>query len=368
MARPEIAGIFLGLLLSVALLEIARDTILFRLEDAALGTETVSIFGTAPEGRVHCQDARDGHLCEEAYLRDPGPGVLWLGNSQLHAINRYRPGDRLATEILHDWFRSCGAYLVAYSQPNANLLEHAIAFHALADTYDVRLLILPVVLDDFREQGVRQSVSALLGDAALPLRGSSFGPFLDENRDATTDRSDSKEETLQALTEAWLDREVATYWPAWAARDQLRGVASYALYLLRNRIFGINAQTQRVVAENAYREKLAVLESLLRDARAMGVDVFLYIPPYRADIAGPYHPEQYARLKADAARLASEYEAQFAQLDTVVAGPEWGMVRDSVFGFEDYDFMHFTAEGQRRLAEALEMALANSDHGCFSTH
>ena len=85
--------------------------------------------------------------------------------------------------------------------------------------------------------------------------------------------------------------------------------------------------------------------------------MLLYIPPYRRDIAGPYDDAQYAQFKLDVASLAAKYQAYFADLDDVVPGPLWATITDALFGFQEPDFMHFTAAGHRLLAKAIERRL-----------
>ena len=87
---------------------------------------------------------------------------------------------------------------------------------------------------------------------------------------------------------------------------------------------------------------------------ADGSEVLLYIPPYRQDIEGPYIEDEYARLKTDLAQLAAAHNAKYADFQNVVPGPEWGTVTDDVFGLKEPDFMHFTAAGHVRFAQALD--------------
>jgi lysophospholipase L1-like esterase len=83
----------------------------------------------------------------------------------------------------------------------------------------------------------------------------------------------------------------------------------------------------------------------------------LYIPPYRHDIPGPYDDAQYAKFKMDVKTLAAKYGANFEDLDNTVPGSLWATVVDINLGFEEPDFMHFTAEGHRRLANAMKDCL-----------
>ena len=76
---------------------------------------------------------------------------LWLGNSQLHAINQFKPGDVNAPPILFDRLRARNEYLVTFSEPNASLQEQLVLFSYLLPRLEPKALILPIVFDDFRE-------------------------------------------------------------------------------------------------------------------------------------------------------------------------------------------------------------------------
>lgn len=351
----------LGLLLALAALEVVRTRLVVRLEEAALGQDTKFAFGGEGEMRTLCMDGKDSHHCLASFEKaGRPPSVLWLGNSQLPAINRLKPGDRTTPVLLHEMLKPRGHHLVTYAQPNANLLEHGLALAALTPLYKPRLLILPVFLDDIRELGVRRDIAQLLEtpQSRAEAERSPIWPHIAPNLIRDSEGHGSAEgETLQRSFEAALNAQLGAWWPLWQSRERLRGVLAYMVHQGRNKLFGINAQSKRKVDDNVYRQKIAALETMLAYAREQQMKVLLYVPPYRLDIPGPYVEADYARLKADLAGLAAKHGAHFANLENVVPGPEWGNVVDVVYGFEDYDFMHFTGEGHKRHAEALDAEL-----------
>jgi hypothetical protein len=346
-----------GCVLSLALLEFVRTHGLIKLEAAALGA--VTSFAYEGDGAVQplCNDATDSQRCIASFKNSgQPPSILWLGNSQLAAINRVKPGDRTSPALLHDTLRESGRYAVTYAQPNANLAEHGLIFAALLPVYKPDLLVLPVFLDDFREQGVRPNIAALVNEPVSrdavensPFR-SSIPANLTRSASAEVNPHDA---TLQRRVETILENWLSDSWLLWKSRSNIRGLFSYTLHQGRNKILGINAQSKRIVNAEIYAEKMQVLVAILEHASAKGVKVLLYVPPYRRDIPGPYVESQYAQFKADLQAMAAKYQAHFADLDDVVPGPEWGTLIDVVYGFEDYDFMHFTADGHKRHAEAL---------------
>ena len=242
---------------------------------------------------------------------------------------------------------------------NANLMEHALMFAALAPRYDIRLLILPVFLDDIREQGIRPQIAELQEEPRVRKHVEQsaiwphIAPLLARNGDTEAKEPAGFQQTFEAGFNARLEK----VWPLWRNRANLRGLFGILTHTLRNKVLGINAQSKRKVDPNVYREKMATLAAALTHARDLKIKVLLYVPPFRQDIQGPYVDSDYAMLKADLQVLAANYGAHFANLESIVPGPEWGNVVDSIFGFQDYDFMHFTGEGHRRHAQALDAVL-----------
>ena len=358
-----LAPFILGLMIAIAGLEYVRTHVLFKLEEAALGTQTQMIYDGGPNGRTLCQDPRDEPLCHESYVKaGQPPAILWLGNSQLPAINRPQTGDANAPALLHSELAKRGSYLVSFAQPNANLAEHALVFASLMQRYKPKVLILPVFLDDIRERGIRPYIAdfAANPDARSSIEASPAWPYL---APLLTGGGDFQQveahggDTLQRRVEAYVNGKLSDWWPLWRQRAQIRGIALIASHTARNRMLGINAQTKRRVDQSLYNEKMGILRATLDLARKNGVRVLLYIPPYRTDVPGPYVEADYTRLKQDLAALAQEFGNTFANLEDVVPGPEWGMVVDGIFGFEDYDFMHFTGDGHKRLASRLAAEL-----------
>ena len=345
--------------LAIWILDVARLKII-EVNEAALGGQTTAVLAESDGLQVSCSDALDSGLCEDAYRRaDHMPAVLWFGNSQNFAINRYKPGDELAVVIVHRWLKNRGTWLVSYTQPNANLNEEALLFEALTHRYDTRRVIIPVFMDKLREHGIRQEITKFMDDpktADRVRRSPAWGdisPFLTKEPELGVQSS------LQNWTENMINSTMEQSWPLWRDRSKLRSNLGFALHILRNQLFGIHSYTTRIVDPKVYAEKMVILDKLLQSADAQKLKVLLYIPPYRKDIRGPYDDDQYTKFKVDVGMLAAKYSADFVDLDNTVPGPLWATVVDTIFGFEEPDFMHFTAEGHQRLADAIKMKLSD---------
>jgi hypothetical protein len=191
--------LLLGLVIAISALQYARLNVVTKLEEEAFGRDTQNVLA-ATDGRiVHCLDARDSQKCVTSWEAAGQPATaLWLGNSQLAAINRYQPGDITGSTLLHQSLARRGHYLITYSQPNANLLEHAVVLFSLAEQYSPRLLILPVFLDDIREQGIRSWIADFLKAPGRMerLHASELWPLVAANLEAN-DQGAEQSQSLQ---------------------------------------------------------------------------------------------------------------------------------------------------------------------------
>ena len=342
--------LILGAVFALSYLEWARTHVLILLDHAAFGRETAVYSGGKRDriNRTQCQDAGDSKMCVKSWEQAGKPPViLWFGNSQLMGINRAKPTDVNAPALLRDMVDKRGYRLVAYAQPNANLTEETIVFDSIAPIFKPKLFILPVCYDDIRELEIRDSIAA-------------FRPGMKAQADPDADAKPAEpgkvttDQTVQARAEAAVNRQLSKAWPLWSNRSALSSTLGFAIHGLRNKVLGIHSTSKRPVDPGVYHDRMVLLDKMLGRARAMGMDVLLYVPPYRYDIDGPYVMADYRKFKLDMKAVAERHGARFADIDPIVPGPEWATVTDDLFGFQEPDFMHFTAVGHKRLAAAID--------------
>lgn len=333
------------------------------LEDFALGNETRSYYAEFEGQPIHCQGIAD----VDAYLRGArergaAVGALWLGNSQLHAINQYEPGQENAPLTLFQLLRKDGIDLLTLSQPNASLQEHYVLFEYLRKRLSLSLLILPVVFDDLRETGIRPDITPALHDAAtleLVSRTAIGRKIIDRNEAET---ADNLEETgtgeglsIQERTERSLNRWLEKSSWLWASRSHIRGEIFVSLYKFRNTVFGIKATSKRRIIRGRYQDNLAALTAIVDSALAAGMQPLLYVVPLRNDVEIPYDPGEYEEFKKDIFHLAGLKGVAVANLEGLVPASLWGSKEATALAGsgEELDFMHFQEGGHQLLARAL---------------
>jgi len=360
--------LFLVLILAILFLDYETSQIdpNDQLEEFALGEETSIYRAMYDRSHIQCMTPNDGDLCIEAYKESyyQKDLVLWLGNSQLHAINQMSQGDINAVEILHHSLRSENQYLMAFSYPNASLQQHYVTFEYLAHQLPIKTLVLPVVFDDMRETGVGNDFSSAFEtrEVVKSLSNTKIGESLVENssfQDSAGNEMLALHQTVQERSEKYLNEALAIEWNIWAKRPELRGEIIKRLYRLRNTVFGINASSVRNKIPGRYFLNIKALTAILASSKEKNINVLIYIVPLRSDVKTPYNIKDYADFKEEIEFIALSNNAMFADLESVVPSEEWG--RKDVTGLgegTELDFMHFQAAGHERLAKAIGIKLA----------
>lgn len=353
-------GVLTGVVISLAVLALFFSGPRTRFEDAAI-LDGSSFYAVVDGVRIHCTTLLDAPECIDGARRHHAQStVLWLGNSQLHAINQFTPGDTSATELLHRRLAETGDYLVTFSEPNASLQEHLVLFAYLLPRLSPRALILPVVFDDFRESGIRRELLPALEDpqTVAALAGSAEGRRLLGEKTRGGESSDDfagLRATLQERSERTLNDWLTAHWSLWADRPEARGQFFVFLYDARNTLLGIRPTTVRKLIPARFAENRAALQAIVDVAARAGVRVYLYIAPIRNDVSPPYDAREYAQFKVQlTADFLHNPDVTFADLENVVPNRYWGTKTATSLGGEpEYDFMHFQSAGHRFFADAM---------------
>jgi hypothetical protein len=327
-----------------------------RLDEFAVGKNAVVIREPKGGNRIHCNDINDA---DECVLSASGHKrvTLWLGNSQLHTVNQPRPRDKLASLYLHEQLLKHGRHVVTFSQPNANLQEHYVLFANLLDRFSIDTLILPVVFDDFREDGLRAGINKALDskETRRRLERSSAGQYLiDQSRSQGLNQTKSIQQSL----EQFLNKEMEDAFQVWKTRGALQGEAYISLYKLRNWMFNIKPSSIRKMIPYRYELNMNALNAILNLARREKVKVLLYVAPLRQDILSPYNAEEYADFIEDVGKLVERTSVRFLNLAKLVPASLWGeKASTSMSDDSEIDFMHFTGLGHQVLSERLYVEL-----------
>ena len=331
--------------------------------DLALGEETVPYFGTVKNKRVHCMDENDLDLCLDSYFNygKKNDVTLWLGNSQLHAINQKQKGQETATVKLHKLATKYKEYLISVSQPNANLQEHFLIAAYLINKLPVKYIILPVVFDDMREDGVRFSLKYLLEDQTTIdlIKDYETGKKL-LTQYKNSNKNLNIDENLQDKSESYLNKKLSNVWPLWSERSQFRGSLFNFLYRLRNYVFQINPSTTREILPGEYKKNFQALNSLIQITKENKIKLIIYNVPIRNDVKIPYDNEDYSKFKKDLIIISNKNSLKFLNLEMIVPNNLWGnKISTTISKKKELDFMHFKEQGHEILAKSLYFEMIN---------
>ena len=339
-----------------------------KFDELALGQQNTSSFATVNKAQVHCHDLTDAPQCIGDFynFRLKENLILWLGNSQLHAINQKRPGDVTASAILHIEAKSESKYLLTFSQPNASLQEHYLLFEYLSQKMPVTTLILAVVFDDLRETGIRPTLTEAFNDQEVSFRlnKTEIGRKMmsnQGNQDAAGNDMAALDDTFQERSEKYLNTKLEKFWNIWEQRPTFRGNLLGNLYLFRNWAFGITPSSSRRMIPGRYIMNIDALKATVQSANEQGINVIVYIVPLRNDVKIPYDLNQYEKFKSEIKWISQGFNARFVNFESLVPANLWGTKNATTLGDrQELDFMHFQAGGHKLLADALFEELKNN--------
>jgi len=365
---PKRLSTLVGLLIGVLILNffLSDKDHNIRYEEFALGKNTQTSRLTIDNKEIHCSDLKDLNLCVQGYEVDSQkrPVIIWLGNSQLHSINQYQSGDETAAIQIYRILDKYGYHTITFSQANANLQEHYLLFAYLLDKFPIKTLVLPIVFDDMREDGIRPNLKDILKDESFhkkidkTLTGKNLiSRFIDKDL-AGNDISVSQNANQNNL-ETTIDEKLGKIWPLWSSRDVLRNKLFGNLYLLRNHVLRIKATTTRKMIKGRYIKNKIAYQDILNLAIENEIEVVTYIAPIRNDIKIPYKISEYKKFKKEIEDMAKNYKIYFTSLENLISSESWGTkASTSLEDKSEVDFMHFQAEGHRLLAEAIFLSIS----------
>ena len=329
-------------------------------ENLALGEQTFSIYGSYQGDKIFCGSVQEAPEClEPAKVRNLPKRVIWLGNSQLHAINQPKTGEKTAPVLLAEQLRPQGVEVQGFSFPSASLTEMALATAYLESAGHIDVLVVPLFLDDTREQGVREMLRPAVErpDLRTALSKTPTGQTaiaMLSKINAEDDGAESEDPSLQQKSETAITNMLEKCCEMQSIRQKARGQIEVQAFFLRNFIFNVTAQSVRPIIPAAYGQNMQALTDLLSSAKANGTRVILYIPPLRQDFKPPYDLAQYQQFKDSTKLMATQNGADWVDLDAIVPGKYWGTKAATRTGGDpELDFMHYQGEGHRLLAERM---------------
>jgi hypothetical protein len=334
-------------------------------DELALGKATTSVYANLNDIKIHCEGYNNSTECINSANKSPYSKVLWIGNSQLHAINQFQEGDIPAPAILHNLLKKENKFLSTFSFPNASLTEKYFLFKYLIYSMDIETLILPIVMDDLREGEIRKDIKNIGNnkDFMNTLDLPDLSTFQLLSNSGVNEDLDGLKNTIQQKSEFALNQKFSEHMEMWERRPEMRAALFINLYKLRNTIFNISPSSERKMVPAFYKTNLFFLRKTLNEAAKNQIDVILYIAPIRNDVKIPYNQEEYASLKNEINNLSKEFDITYLNLENTVPNKFWGS-KDSTNNSDkdELDFMHFQHSGHIVFSNAIRNEFTNDQN------
>jgi hypothetical protein len=364
--RPTLLfNVVLPLLAALALLYSYQGKIR-RASDIGLGMETSTFLPYEGSYPIHIDNLALANAMREGWVfRGRKRLALWFGNSQLHGINQFRPGQKNCIYYCYHALAKVDKTVLGVSYPNANLQEILLSILALSTGFPgANTLVIPIFFEDMREDGIRTEIATSASISKLRDSGetkylqniASLDELMKEGSGSKVEAGDFQavDKTAQETSERYFDRLAQRNWTVWASRADLRANIFNELYMLRNRSFGIQPNSIRKMIAGPFAENYKALKQIVRYAKDKNIRLILYIPPLRTDISPPYDLQEYGRFKKDIEKEAENNNAFFLDLERLVPADSWGVKSSSTGnGNTEIDFMHFREKGHRLLADTI---------------
>jgi hypothetical protein len=140
-----------------------------KFDELALGKENVIVINKIQNQEFLCSSADNIFNCIE-FLRskDFKRKILWIGNSQLNAVNQGTFNSKIAPYLVSEYFYTKNIGVIVFAAPNISFQEYSEVIKYLLSNIDLDYIIdqLSITLYPDQIQDWLQNPSAHLGGAA----------------------------------------------------------------------------------------------------------------------------------------------------------------------------------------------------------
>jgi len=298
-----------------------------KFDELALGQDNIFINDKLLDNKILCNSLDNVSECI-LFLKKHKTKILWIGNSQLHAVNQPDINAKLSSYIVSENLQKKEIGLVTFAAPNINFQEYLSVLIYFTNEVDLDYIILSLCFDDTREDNVRKN--------------------LVNNEEKIT-------YSLEKRITNYLEKKIQ--WNS--IRQQAQGHTFNILYKLRNYIFNIEPSSTRRIIKPLYYKNINALEKTLEISKSKKIQSIMYITPIRHDIKMPYDAKEYNLFKTHVSNLSKRYNSNFYNLEKIIPNSFWGEKPSTTLNnIKEIDFMHFKQEGHIVLSKYIIQILS----------
>ena len=307
-----------------------------KFDQLALGEEVVKVTNYINDKPILCGSFAQLDKCL-SYLKDKSfnKKILWIGNSQLNSVNQGNLNTtKTASLRVSKYFYDRNVGVITFAAPNISFQEYSAIIEYLKKKIDFDIIILSLVFDDTREDGVRKSLLI------------------------KKEKNKNIQKTLQEISESkiilYLDKHIK--WND--IRSAAQGKIYTFLYKSRNFIFSIDPTSVRKSIKPIFDKNILSLEKILKESKKENIKTILYVAPLRNDIKIPYSEIEYSYFKGHIKNLSTKFSSNFYNLENIVPAFLWGEKAGTKIGVDtEVDFMHFKEQGHKILSKNIIIIL-----------
>ncbi len=289
-------------------------------------------------------------------LNGSNENVLLFGNSQLGAINQFSKGEiNYAHQLSIETEKNRNETVKVRSIwiPNATFAEFNEIYQSMKKCPTrIDNLIIPLFLDDTREQNIRESLKN------YSLNVCESFEYLSQTKNELETNLDIPSNSDK------LDKNILKSIPVLNDIQSINTHFRVYLYKLRNSFFGIKASSKRKKIPAAYQFNLEALESIIGSRDSLGKPTIIYLAPLLHFASGkeiPYFRDDYLNFKNDMKDICNKENCSYYDFDSIIPDEKWGYKASTNLQGEkkELDFMHFTYDGHKILSKKLGIILNN---------
>ena len=302
--------------------------------------------GASPQSnnKVLCRTGLETLDCEKKILSSKNT-ILFLGNSQLGAINNYSKGEITYPEILssNEYFKEKKIKIKSIWLPNVNIVEYEFILSNLKKCgFEPSKLFLPLIFDDFSDHNIREEVQPY----ASELCNINYTKELN-NKD--------NNQNISAGNVKNLSKKIKNYFQVFEELNQINIDLKLFIYKIRNFAFNIDSSTKRKLNKISYEKNIEKLKLILEERQSPKFKNYFYIAPVlnaNSNLPFPYYIDEYNSFKKRIEEICRSQNCIFKNLENLIPSNEWGGDQNISFKRKktNLDFMHFKYEGHKRLS------------------
>ncbi len=368
----HLVSILVGFLLSIclfSLLSLAFSD--FRADARGLGMNTVSVVANYKGHQVSdLWEPRHPLMETFEYYRDNGYSIaLWVGNSQLHAINRISDNDKLAVEWANriSDARNDSLVYLQVSIPNASMNDFLAYYLSFREQgYIPDYFIAPITFDDLRETRITrwiiQHIPALsdemriAGGQPVSVIEDSLKALASLEANSNPVERNPTAGTPQEKLEMALIDILENHWDGFRNRGNVISAITFhirTLWLRLQRILQPEIPRAEPIPRALRDRSFDTITALASCIQADGSQLFLYQPPHRPNEPVFYYQrDEYDSFYETLKTWCDSNQVLYSSFESLVPEEYWGYTNE---GYPDV--FHFQGYGHQLLGREVDSTL-----------